>query len=202
MGPGRVIVIAVTGGGVIKNHEISIPINISEDDINEFSKKAEEKLRGIMPVNLNDELKEELENLSSFCPELWGKIYECFCDWFEEDSKKHVYAGGVVNIFNHPEYKDVSKAKEFIGFLDSRDNISRIIDSLEGENDIKIIIGEENSEGALKDCSIIISNYSVGKEARGSIGIIGPTRMDYARIVSSLGVITERLNSIIYKLFF
>lgn len=198
---GRVVLIAVSGVGVIKNQELLVSSQIPYEKIVAFSALLEEKMTGFA-YNDFDSVRTEIEKSDVFCEEIWDKVSQCLSDWFGESAKSHVHAGGVVNIFNHPEYKDISKAKDFIGFLDSKDNLNRIIENIDDDSKIKIIIGEENGDGALRDCSIVISNYDIGNKARGSIGIIGPTRMDYAKIISTLEVITDRLNNIIYNLFF
>ena len=105
-------------------------------------------------------------------------------------------------MFNHPEYKDIERAKEVIRFLDDRDNIKNIMDDNTRCDTVKITIGDENEAEALRECSIVVANYNGFENMYGRIGIIGPMRMDYARIISSLEVVTENLNRLINKMYF
>ena len=105
-----------------------------------------------------------------------------------------------MNIFNHPEYNDIERAKKFIGFLDDKDNILGLLQN--GNEKLDIKIGDENGREELSDCSVVTANYNVGDKLQGSIGVLGPMRMDYSRVISSLEVITDRLDFLIYKMFF
>ena len=105
-------------------------------------------------------------------------------------------------MFNHPEYKDIDRAREVIEFLDDRKNIKNIIDDNDDCDTIKIRIGDENEADALRDCGVVVASYSATQNMHGSIGVIGPMRMDYAKIISSLEVVTEKLNMLIYKMYF
>ena len=118
-------------------------------------------------------------------------------DCFEENPLKCVYTDGVGNIFNHPEYYNLEKARRFINFMDKRDSIYKVISDFEGENLMRITIGEENNCEDLKDCSVIVSHYYDRDGRCGGIGIIGPTRMYYPKVVASLGTISEMLHILI-----
>ncbi len=113
------------------------------------------------------------------------------------NSPRRVYTGGVVNIFNHPEYRNMEKARKLIGFIDSRDSIYRVISELDDGKDLRIFIGDENAYEDLKDCSMVISHYRDTRGRRGGMGIIGPTRMHYAQVVASLTAVTDMIQKLI-----
>lgn len=110
-----------------------------------------------------------------------------------ENAPRRVYTGGVVNIFNHPEYKNLEKARRIIGFIDSRDSIYKMMSETNEKNGIAILIGDENTYNDLKDCSLIVSHYRDMHGRWGGLGIIGPTRMQYARAAASLSTITDMI---------
>ena len=110
-----------------------------------------------------------------------------------ENAPRRVYTGGVVNIFNHPEYKNLEKARRIIGFIDSRDSIYKMLSENNETNGIAILIGDENTYNDLKDCSLIVSHYRDMHGRWGGLGIIGPTRMQYARAAASLSTITDMI---------
>ncbi len=118
-------------------------------------------------------------------------------DCFEENPLKCVYTDGVGNIFNHPEYKNLEKAKRLITFMDNRDRLYKVISGIEGESLMRITIGEENGFEDLKDCSVVVSRYYDKDGKCGGIGIIGPTRMYYPKVVASLGTIAEMMHILI-----
>lgn len=110
-----------------------------------------------------------------------------------ENAPRRVYTGGVVNIFNHPEYKNLEKARRIIGFIDSRDSIYKMLSENNETNGIAVLIGDENTYSDLKDCSLIVSHYRDMHGRWGGLGIIGPTRMQYARAFASLSTITDMI---------
>lgn len=111
-------------------------------------------------------------------------------------SRGEVILGGAKNIFNHPEYKDIDKAKDFLALLETKD---KLYDMLKQTQDMEftIKIGRENELDQLKDMSVVTATYKIGDENIGSFGIIGPTRMDYGKIVSIMGYIGTSINDIL-----
>lgn len=104
----------------------------------------------------------------------------------EEFQSEDIHLHGVRRILDQPEFHSISKAKEFLDILEDRSYIQKIVSSLGMGQGTKIIIGKENTGLPFSDSSIVICQYSTGENTGGTIGIIGPTRMDYSKIVSSL----------------
>jgi len=104
---------------------------------------------------------------------------------------------GRANILGFPEYNDIEKAKNILHVFDDEENLDealKIVPRTDNSSNIQIIIGDENQIPELRDCSLVISRYSAGKNIAGTIGIIGPTRMDYSKIVSKLEYLTNELS--------
>lgn len=108
----------------------------------------------------------------------------------EED----VVLRGISNLLNFSEYNNLGKAKELMQFLDNRDNIrSAIVPQGQENQPIKIIIGEENAAEEMKDCTVVVGKFKTKNNQYGTIGIIGPTRMDYGKAVSTIEFLTKQL---------
>ena len=198
---GNAVLLAVMNNlGLLKNEAIELSETVCEEAVYSASKKLSDMLTGKSPHDLSEEEFCELSSCMANCGGMYAAVVKCLFSWFETSAKNSVYADGVVNIFNHPEYKDIEKAREFIGFLDDKQNLRSLLDCGEGGLDIKI--GDETGHKELRDCSMVMANYTVGDNLHGSIGVLGPMRMDYARVISSLEAITERLDFLIYKMFF
>ena len=109
---------------------------------------------------------------------------------------KEVVLGGTKNIFNHPEYRDVSKAQNFLQLLETKD---QLYDMLTRATDMEftIKIGKENEIDELKDMSVVTATYKVGDKKIGSFGVIGPTRMNYGKVLSIMSCVGASMNEIL-----
>ena len=107
-----------------------------------------------------------------------------------------VIVGGPANMLEYPEYSDVNKARNFLAVLESKDTLRKLI-SRDGGMEISIRIGPENQVPALNDCSIVTASYRVGDHSNGTLGIIGPTRMNYNRVISVLEFMGRALSDVL-----
>ena len=109
---------------------------------------------------------------------------------------RDVYVGGSANLLNYPEYSDVDKAKNFLSVLESRDTLRKVMGE-GGDMEITIRIGPENGVPELSDCSVLTASYRMGDQSTGTLGIIGPTRMDYSRVVTVLGFMGRAISQLL-----
>ena len=99
-----------------------------------------------------------------------------------------------------PEYNDVVKAREFISFIEDKDSLAKLF-QFTGENDLDVSIGRENAYEELRDCSLITATYKLNGKLIGKIGVIGPTRMNYNKVISTVRSMAEAMNEIISQSF-
>ena len=111
-------------------------------------------------------------------------------------SQRSIVLGGANNIFNHPEYRDLERARGFLQLLETKDVLYNLLDS-SMDMEFTIKIGHENGVDEPKDMSVITATYRAGNDTIGSFGVIGPTRMDYARVLSVMNYIGESINHIL-----
>ena len=112
----------------------------------------------------------------------------------------NVFSDGITNILDLPEYNDVVKAREFISFVEDKNSMAKLI-QFSSENDLDICIGSENKDIELKDCSLITATYKYNGKLIGKIGVIGPTRMDYNNVISTVKSISDAISEIINQNF-
>ncbi len=114
----------------------------------------------------------------------------------EEDLQ--IYTSGATNIFKYPELSDGEKASQLISTLEQKEMLRELITDVnqtEEDNDIQVYIGEETPLQSMKDCSVVTANYEMGEGIRGTIGIIGPKRMDYEKVLSTLRHLMRQLDA-------
>ena len=114
----------------------------------------------------------------------------------DDIERQDVEVVGAVNMLNYPEYSDVAKAQSFLKEVESGDYIRQVLTTDDGL-ELTVRIGKENDNPELKDCSLITVSYNVCGEKVGSMGVIGPTRMDYGKVVAVLKCMSESLSSVL-----
>lgn len=200
---GLVLIVVVTEAGVVKNKQMIVSEEIDYEVIDSISDFLSGQLTGLSwdeftPTRLML-IYEAMSEYGSFLKAVVEFVLDCL-----EDSQSRVYIGGASNILNNPEFENIDRARKFLSFIDSRENVTKMLDLLEdGHSDsISIKIGSESGVEEMSDTSLVIANYSVGEKLRGKIGIIGPKRMNYARVVSSLELINDKLSEILSKMLY
>ena len=107
-----------------------------------------------------------------------------------------IYVANAKSILKYPEYRDIDKAREIFTFLEDKQNLKKLFAETDDEG-IKAKIGKENEYEILKDSSIVTVNYSLDGKAVGKVGVIGPKRMDYAKVFASLDLISHEINKLV-----
>ncbi|MBP1992879.1 heat-inducible transcriptional repressor HrcA [Paenibacillus eucommiae] len=185
------VAIIVTNTGHVENKTVTIPEGIPMSEI--------EKIVNILNARLKDvpllQFKSKLYNEISVELSKYVSGYEEFVSVVESvlqnDEKDRIFLSGMTNMLIQPEFKDVDKIKNILDLLDETPTLVKLFaPSIEG---VDVKIGAENSIAAIANCSLITASYSIGGSPIGTIGIIGPTRMEYARVIHLLNVMSKHL---------
>lgn len=199
---GKALVIIVTDTNIVRNSLVRISEKITPDFLIQVSNMLNDKLKGFTLEMLKSNiLSKEMEQLTSLPFGLIKPILDGIEDLIKTIDQPEIYLEGTTNILNFPEFKEVHKAKEFLNILDEKKLVSDLlINNLYRNNEIIIQIGNENIIEGIKECSLVTASYSIGDHVIGTIGIIGPTRMEYSKVVSSMNYIRNKINQEILKL--
>lgn len=176
------------------NFLVPMPHDISEEELNELSVKLSrmlfrqpvDKAGELIRSALLGEMKEQQRVLEEIIP-LLDNIAK-------ENAQMEVNLQGVGNIFNYPEFNDIEKARDFVNFLENKENIYSMLEDSEG--DLIIRIGKENIPVALSNSSVVLSTLHEGDEILGHIGIIGPMRMDYKSVLAIMWTLNRELGKL------
>ena len=194
------LVVVITDAGVVKNRQVRFNADVDYGAIDAVSSFISKQLAGLSAADITPARVMLMYEAMGDYGELLKIVVSFVLECLKEDCAR-VYIGGASNILNNPEFSDIDRAREFFSFMDSRENVSKMLSLMGNESDdISIKIGSESGVDEMKDTSIVVANYNVGDKLRGKIGIIGPTRMDYARVVSSLEMINDRLSEILNRI--
>ncbi|WP_438433283.1 heat-inducible transcriptional repressor HrcA [Gorillibacterium sp. sgz500922] len=188
----KAVAIIVTNTGQVENRTVDIPEGIPISEIEKVVNLLNEKLRDVPLLHLRSrlysEIGAELGRYMNGCEELVGILQEVFESKEEQD---RVFLSGATNMLNQPEFKDVDKVKHILDLLAETPILMKMVSSQ--SEGIQVRIGAENNVAAIQDCSLITATYSLEGRNIGTIGILGPTRMEYAKVMGILDHLSKEL---------
>lgn len=200
----KVLMIIVLQSNIVKQAMIKLNNPIPADQMDKISKILTDKLCGKKIEDVNDELKKAIiTDIYSHKENVSDSIYEMMpylINHLHSFEDVNVYSDGLINILNFPEYSDPAKAKEFMSFVEDKESVAKLVQNV-GVHDIDISIGHENPYEELKDCSLITATYNFNGKTIGKIGVIGPTRMDYENVISTVKAMSDIMNEVLEKNF-
>jgi heat-inducible transcriptional repressor len=187
------VMIIVTSNGVVKNTQITISKPYEPEVLERLSNWLNNRFSGVSVDMITKELLEDEKELIPADTHLLESVFSYLEEAVMQLSEVDLELTGTTNIFNHPEFNDIDRAKDFLTFVkkDNRQDLIEVINNT--SDDVSVIIGDENP--VLKDhnLSMVVSNYNMGDGLKGKLAIIGPTRMDYAKAISTLNYLISLL---------
>lgn len=195
---GKALAVIVTDAGLFKDTLIRIPDNIGPAELEQLSRVLTMRLKNrrldeagkLMTTDLMGDFRGHRIFLNAITDVLTKSI---------KPSERSLELSGATNILNYPEYSDMDKAKGFFTALESRDLLYRMLANAV-KMEFTITIGSENEDVNMRDCSVVTVSYKLGDEPLGSLGVIGPTRMNYAKTLAILNYFGKSISEIITDL--
>ncbi|NYC28643.1 transcriptional regulator of heat shock response [Clostridium saccharobutylicum] len=152
------------------------------------------RLVGLSIEQINLEVINNLKRDLGEYEEIFNAILPILYETLNVSDSSEVFMEGATNIFNYPEYNDINKAKEMLSLLNDKETI---LDLFNPQEDITISIGDENYKPQAKECSIISAEYSFANRPIGKIGLIGPRRINYSKVITIMAEVIKELNNIL-----
>ncbi len=195
----QLVLMVVTEGNQIKNQMIRLTEPLSDDEILALNLHLNTHLSGLSMDDINLDVIRQLKECSGQLDELITRILDAIGDCLKAEEELQVYTSGAPNIFKYPELADSGRASGLIGTLEDKAELAGLLSGAMDESDkqeIQVYIGDELSMPAMKDCSVVTASYELGEGVYGRIGIIGPKRMNYEKVLSTLKETKMRLREI------
>lgn len=192
----KAILLVVTSAGLVTDTVISVPEGLSTDYIEMIGTMLTEKLSTKTLDEASRDLKGFLLSSVSNNSEFVSDIISSIETSVEPQGEKGIVLGGTQNIIDYPGYMSVEKARNFISVLQTKEMLYDMMKKAT-QLEFSVTIGSENAVKELSDLSVVTATYKIGGNSIGSFGVIGPTRMDYAKVVSILEYVSKSLNSIL-----
>lgn len=192
-----VLVVLVLDPSMVKNAVVPTLRPYVALELSKISLVLNEKLKGISYRDLGRSLVEEIVEL--YGP-LAKTLFEVIRQALYEEQEVPITLNGTLYILDQPEFKDVERLKSFFRMLDNKRVLKNLLADVPKGSGVVAQIGKENKEQDVQDCSVVAAAYSVGGDTLGSIGVIGPTRMEYSRVFAVVEFVASYLSETLTRL--
>ncbi len=195
--PHSFILVLLTSTEAVRNKLIKLPVNVDPQDLKSLTAVLNASLTDLTAQEITPQLMAKIQRNAGSAANLVSVIVDYTVSLLSEEQKNNVYVTGQTKLLGQPEYQDVGKANALITHLDA-ETISTL--PVPDSNDhVKILVGPENVSQALKDTSVVMARYDLGDGMQGMLGVVGPTRMDYAQVAAKLTYFAEGLGKMFSK---
>jgi heat-inducible transcriptional repressor len=195
----EILVILVTRTGVVINKRINISQSVTLDDVHKYSKYLTAELGGYslfdIKGNIFDQLRKSVSSVSEYQMAL--DIAQLALSNMDEPE---IYIEGIENILHIPEMVEAERLKGFLRLIEEKKLLASILERCLERDGINTLIGDEIDEKQISGCSIVTSSYKIGNKSVGAIGIIGPTRMDYQKVVPLVDYAGKFVSNLLTKM--
>ncbi len=192
------ILVLMLSGDVIKNKHIKLPLDVDEQDLKLLSAVLNASLTELPPEEITPDLLARITRSAGSAASLVPIILDFTVEVLREQRERGFYMTGQTRLLSQPEYRDVDKAEALLDGLDEK-MLSNLPATLEQNTPVQIMVGPENVAQGLKDTSVVMTRFDIGDGMQGLIGVVGPTRMDYAQITARLSYFAEGLGRMFGK---
>ena len=195
--PNSFIIVVMTDTNVVKNKLVRLPSDLSMPQLQLLTTLLNASFVGKNLDELTPELMRVAEHAAGSSYGLISLVVSFAMEVLDSLENSAVYTAGTSHILDHPEYQDVGKAQRLMSYLSEEQSLvqSLALPNM-GNDNTKILIGPENVADELKDTSVILASYDIGDGMKGVIGVVGPTRMDYAKVAAKLSYVADGLSKL------
>lgn len=197
-GTGSIILVLTLPGDQVVNKLIKLPVAIADSDLSLLSALLNTAMTEITAEEFTAEKMDKVMRSAGAAASLVPVIVDFTVETLKKQSSTNVAIAGQARLLGLPEYRDVDKAQRVLSSIDE-DALSNLPAVMEGANGTKVIVGPENIADELKDTSVVMTKFDIGDGMQGMIGVVGPTRMDYAKVTARLSYFAESLSKMFSK---
>ena len=198
----HILTVIVCEGNIVKNKVIETEDELDSEDILKLNILLNTNLNGLAMEDINLATITRLKDQAGIHSQLLNEVMDAVAEAIVGDEDLEIYTSGATNIFKYPELSDSSKAKDILATFEEKQQLVELVNSTmeqTSETGIQVYIGEETPIQTMKDCSVVTATYELEEGVQGTIGIIGPKRMDYEKVVANLKTLMNKLDDVFKK---
>ena len=195
-GEGSFILVIMLSNDEVVNKLIKLPVNVEDTDLKVLGAVLNATMTGI--PEFTPDLMDRVMQSAGVAAVLVPVIVEFTTETLRRQGSTNMAVAGQMRLLGHPEYRDVDKAQRLMTTLDE-DTLSNLPAVMQNASGTKVLVGPENVSQELKDTSVVMTKFDIGDGMQGMIGVVGPTRMDYAKVTARLSYFAESLSKAFAK---
>ena len=198
----QILAVIMIEGNLVRNKVIDVTEELDQETVLKLNILLNSVLNGLSIEEINLGMIQNLKEQAGIHSELVASVIDAVAEVIHAEDEVKIYTSGATNIFRYPELSDNGKASEIISTFEEKQELTDLVtQTLENSESrgIQVYIGQETPIQAMKDCSVVTATYELGGGLQGTIGIIGPKRMDYENVLKTLKTLTEQLDRIYNK---
>ncbi len=199
---GQILAVIVVEGNVIKNNILSVTEELSDETLLKLNILLNTHLNGLSIGEISLGMIAAMKQQAGIHSDIVSEVIDAVAEAIKAEEDLEIYTSGTNNIFKYPELSEHSKASELINTFEEKQLLGSLMQGAledEGETGIQVYIGDETPVQSMKDCSVITATYELSEGMKGTIGIIGPKRMDYDKVVNTLRTLQTQLDELYKK---
>ena len=197
-GGGNIILVVMLTNEEVINKLIKLPLHVDEGDLKLLGALLNAAMTDITAEEFTGDLLDRVMRSAGNAAALVPVIVDFVTDTLRRSGSTNMAIAGHSRLLGLPEYRDVDKAQKVLTSLDS-EGLSGLPAVMQNENGTKVLVGPENVAQELKDTSVVMTKFDIGDGLQGMIGVVGPTRMDYAKVTARLSYFAESLSKMFAK---
>lgn len=199
---GQLLVLVVLDNNHVNNKFINLEEPLAEDIVSQMNFLINTALNGLDFTEINMAMMQKIKEQAGAYGDLAGSVLDCVAEVMAEEDNAEIYTSGATNILKYPELTDKEKVTELLSTFEEKQMLEAWANDETGEDKeraIQVYIGEESPVESMKDCSVVTATYQIKEGVYGKIGIVGPKRMDYEKVVGTLEGCMQQLDDIFKK---
>ena len=197
-GQGGFILVVMLSNDEVVNKLIKLPLNVEDNDLKVLTALLNATMTDLSAEEFTPGLLDRVMRSAGAAAGLVPVIVEFTADTLRRSGSANMAVAGQMRLLNHPEYRNIDKAQQVISGLDE-ESLSNLPAVMMNANGTKVLVGPENVSEELKDTSVVMTKFDIGDGMQGMIGVVGPTRMDYAKVTARLSYFAESLSKMFGK---
>lgn len=195
----QLLAVIVVEGNMIRNNILETEEALDDETILKLNMLLNTNLNGLSIDEINLGMIAAMKQKAGIHSEIVSDVIDAVAEAIRADEDLQIYSSGVNNIFKYPELSDGQRASEIISTFEEKKQLTELVQgTLTDENNtgIQVYIGEETPMANMKDCSVVTATYELGSGMKGTIGVIGPKRMDYEKVVDALKIMKKQMDQL------